>query len=722
MRLLTRDPAKAAKWFFTALFALNFAWAMSYFFAFYNPILFDHGGHLASGGQLFRNGLHHFNDQMFLGNTQNLFYPPLQDFILGLASKLGFQPEAVYPWYIVALLFGFLASLVGVLWAYRTVLGVVFFGTAALMLFNLDKMIVMKVQGWSFFDLYVVGLSTQFLSGIGFFALCRMWVKPEVYRRKWALFWAVSSLLSHIVVGLISVGILGVLSYRQNRLSKAASDVIIAIGACSFYFIPFFWYGKYLNSSSIYFIHTWYLFGLMAAAAMLSRPRWRESGGFYLICLFLYGCLTVLAAWDMRYNFNIPFHFYRLAIISYFLFSVTIAEGVDAFSASGGRRWLLSALNVGFLSYFLVFSKFWFPQAPGFTARPAPIQIDDSGANYLPADPYGRYFVLGDIRAPDTGLDSLLMARHPEFRSSKGLFWESAYANPLHSSYLVSMFSPPVVLDYLFDPDFLNCEYLRRLTDQYFWLFNIKGMIASDTDFNYLPPPKKDCWRTILSNGTVRFHLAKRGEIRFGGKIKNVYQLDFRPPYAWVSGVTNNLVEVISRDQIQFLPASGKFPYFGGAAVHRFQAAKSTRAPDATLFALPEDRQVFDRLAAAEEGDRMRDAAPVVPALKLPDGTLQIDLPAEPTWFFLKWSPQPGTVLTDSIGHPLEFVRAVPGIIGRAQGRIHVTVQRTPLMKFSYGISLIFLFAFCIRDGLWRRKDDGRATQPRDIMEIEGNV
>ena len=85
-----------------------------------------------------------------------------------------------------------------------------------------------------------------------------------------------------------------------------------------------------------------------------------------------------------------------------------------------------------------------------------------------------------------------------------------------------------------------------------------------------------------------------------------------------------------------------------------------------------------------------------IPLHKLSDTEFEFNLPGhKPTWFLVKFSPQPGMRFLDSSGKELPLLRGYPNTIGVGSGKVMVVFERPMVMKLSYWVSLLSL-VFCI--------------------------
>ncbi|MEZ4366492.1 MAG: hypothetical protein R2939_09430 [Kofleriaceae bacterium] len=142
----------------------------------------DIGGHIASADATWRGLYHAHDDAHFLGSIHGLFYPPLEDLVLGAFLRVVGTPSGIVP-YVALLWAGFLAA------GWR--LGARFTSPARLaflvrlLWFVTAERTGPALQGLSITELLITGLTSQLLAGIGLLLLLAELLAPAPRRRWW---------------------------------------------------------------------------------------------------------------------------------------------------------------------------------------------------------------------------------------------------------------------------------------------------------------------------------------------------------------------------------------------------------------------------------------------------------------------------------------------------------------------------------------------------------
>ena len=683
-----------AKSSFGFLFILNIIWGLYLIWNHLNIVQFDHAGHIASAAESVRQPLHHFGDQIFMGYTHGLFYPPLEDFILALLhSTTGVSFVGTYPIYLSIILVLFITSIIQVLFRMKRLESIIFFGFCSLWFFNADKVSQINTQGWALSDLIVIGLSTQFLSGIGFFFLCSQYISSDKNWEFKAGFWTLFSILSHLIVGVIAFILLALIHQRHGSFRSWVKSSCFVLGSCAFFWLPFISYHRLLTTSTIFFEQS-LAFEIIAFIGMLiSFIVSEKSFAIYLLALILMSSATLLPLLGSESKFILPFHYYRLIIISLFLIVIGISIDLNTPSLTLIRTWLVRALAITFIGNMVFRMPLWNPDSLN-NSQLKKSQIDFEKIGNLNFSSFGRYWVFGETRGCDFGLDSLIMERMPEFRSTKGLFWESSYANSVQSSYLATLIHPPVVLDFYAENN-ITCKSQVKLVDQYVHLFNVKGIIASEGDISNLTIEKKMCYEGIFRNGTNYFRFIPKGNLIVNQDWKQIYELQFKSPLVLATETSNETVETINPERIQFPKATGKYPYFGAVVYSFFSEAMNKNTPTRQLFVLPEDKLLMKTLEKNYPSAKNSEERSIS-LFKLGEEEYQFDLPEKHTWFFLKFAFQPGMNILNQSGESISLLKGLPGTLGIGSGRMKIRFEKTKIMITGYWLSAITFVAFIL--------------------------
>ena len=665
------------------LASLLWAWHQLYgYFTWYH---FDHGGHAYGGTQLLEVGYHGIQDRVFMGSIQNLFYPPLEDFLLaGLQLLSGWTGFELYPIYVSLILLLFLASQCTWVLTLQKGWTRLVFAAGLLWLFHLQKFDSSNLQGWSIFDAVVIGLSSQFLSGIGFFQLLRLAFQEAPPSKPRVLFWTGFCILSHLITGILASLVYLIIAFtRKWRRPDILKGIAILFAATAFFTLPFLAYRKWMISSTIYFNQSTWTLVLMALTAALSLwQRWKGSV-WIVLATILYAPLILFPRLGAHLDESISFHFYRLAMPAWILFWAGLLGSADVRSSrSSVKRSMWACLLLTGLTLGTQMSPWWSVTRGSLALKP-PLEVESYPDGWRKGTG-GRTLVLGRTRSCDFGLDYILLGAFPGFSSIRGLHWEGSTGNAIISSYLVTLFGPPAVLDYYYlNPPY--CGAFERVLKDAIQVLDIGYLVYGDVDLEWIPEPKRSCWKQVISKGLEEVPWIPAGSFRFQGEPKNILVVDPRH---------HSRAVYFNPHESYFATPNGKYPYFGGPVLARMNAAMEGVSQVAPGI-YPEDRDTFNQELLRKPEPAVRSGVP--PVTSLGKGRYRVGLPSNEAWVHLRVHPQPGMRIRDSKGAEIKFMKAYPGLVFRGAGTVEVTYQRTVLMWISYGVSLIFWLVFLFR-------------------------
>ncbi len=620
-----------------------------------------------------------------MGSIQNLFYPPLEDLVLaGLQLISGWTGFELYPFYVSAILLLFLASQCSWVLTLQKGWTRMLFAGGLLWLFHMQKFDSSSLQGWSIFDAVVIGLSSQFLSGIGFFQLMKAAFQKEKLSRVQVLFWTGFCILSHLITGILAglVFLLVAITHRWRR-----SDVLRGMGvlfaATAFFTVPFLAYRNWMISSTIYFQQSIWVLVLMGVSASLALwQRWRGAL-WLLMATTLYAPLILFPHLEQHFGWSISFHFYRLAMPAWIFFWAGLLLSADTTLPRRLFRRCLEGCIVAALITLGAQMRPWWDVPTGTLQLKPPLEVQVYPEGWRRGTG-GRTLVLGRTRACDFGLDYILLGAFPGFSSIRGLHWEGSTGNAVISSYLVTLFSPPVVLDYFY-LELSQCDEFERILKDAVDVLDIGYITYGEVDLGWIPEPKRSCWKRVLQTGLKGASLTPGGSFRFQGEDHKILIVD---PSLHARAVFFNPHESY------FANPSGKYPYFGGPVLGRMKAAVdglSTRSPG--IF--PENRDQFEKELLHESQTTVPPGIPQY--TQDPEGRYHFDLPSSGAWVHLRVHPQPGMRIRDEAGRDLPLYKAYPGLVFRGAGKVTVEYRRPWVMGFSYCISAAFWLVLLFR-------------------------
>jgi len=655
-------------WFITVGFVLNAIWNHL------NYLQIDHAGHIASAGNFYVTKLHQFNDRFFLGYISNLFYPPLEDMIL---SGLGFctfgNMITAYQTYLSILFIGYFLSFFSFSLALKSYLSKTFFLSCTLFLMWIAKDSLLHYQGLSILDLMVTGLCSQFLGAIFFILMLKELVQKN--RSLWITALLFLTITSHIVMGLVAILMLGIiiLTSKKEDQKNSILSLATALGLASFFLFPFIVYKSYITSSSILLTQP-YLFFCMGLVGAVIFFRAQKHLPFFLSAAIILAPLVFgpqLDAWGI----HLPiFHYYRFGIIALLLLSIGFALILDSEYSKYKK-----VIPFGFV--ILLFSTFHL-QEMNFNSPEYQAPFFD-WTNYKSSSAsFGRDWVIENDRSFGFGIDSILSLRDPNFKSNKGLFWESSKSNTLLTSYFATLFSPPVVLDYFYYYGY-SCEIQRCLMDNFFQDYNIERIIVSNqAKFRSAKPERIACFREIFrSKKTKQYNLNANGSFLINSEQFDIYDLQS-------SSHSNKVANYIDSQQFKSYTPE-KTSAYEATLRDRYESCKNNSSETSLFF----EPLILEKMkAVSSESLPDSNALAEIPFKEISPGSFEINADANQNrWIWIKLAELPGVKITNVKGEIVPHFQAFPGMITYGKGKLLITYSRPFAAYIGYLISIITL-------------------------------
>lgn len=609
----------------------------------------DAAGHIASATSVSRGMYHTFNDSFFGGLIQGLFYPPLEDFILGFLIKILGSPIFAYQLYLPAL-WG-----ISNLLLYRLCLKLsdrkmtpFFFSIIACMLFQaIEKPELVFFQGLSLIDLWMTGLSSEQL-GFCFLVLLigEFSAKKENFVR--SSLWLSLCVLSHIVIGLVATALwLIVWILREDRV-KRARGTLGAMAITAFYWLPMLTNSDQLVKITV-FTETSMLPFLVLATVILVLGLFfnRTKIELALATLLLFAIETASRlTWEASF-LSIPFHYYRLQAPAVFLliFATTSTLVWIVQKKPNLRKGMTFIAAALLTSSALIFTIQKYDLKQPFLNRSIISKEDFSAfSSALPAE--NRVLAMGEYRSNDFAMDSVISSLDPDAHFVKGLFWEANDRNALLNSYLISLMSPPgVLVSAFYDTD--NCIELRCMWGQFFNDFAITHVSTPALErINYMSYHKKACFSDLLKG-------LKKTDFTFNQKTHSLYELPVRTttslrPYS-VTGekwYDNYFLSVV------------------GTCTRRENTAVSAIKPEIQKVSNQEYR-----LNTHSQTD---------------------------TLFSIPYNFVPGMKLFSEEGNEVAFDTIHPILTAKGKGTLKLTIKKTFVIQFAEYLSGLSLFAIAL--------------------------
>ncbi|MCP3064309.1 hypothetical protein LXT21_36610 [Myxococcus sp. K38C18041901] len=653
----------------------------------------DVAGHLASGMAVRRGYFHQFNDSAFLGYVQNLFYPPLEDLLLGaLLWLLPLEPVDVFKLFLSLLVAGYFAGVGLLAWRFERPWVRGLFVLASITLFYTHKAEGFA-QGLCFLDLFRVGITSQFLGAFFFFA-----VAAELHGtprpRRLALLLA-GVVLSHLIMGL-AAGVLVLLSLpRILRDVRLVGALVLGAGLSAFFWLPFLAHRGLMVSNLVMVEQTgWSVLLVCLPVALFGWTRGMRlfaSAAVTLLVPSLFALVFKDSPW-------LPaLHYYRFDICGLVLVPAMVAAVLDALPSTDPWRSHV-ARAAAFVALALL--AWLFPLRSGFTL-PGRLaggsRFAREGSTGVTDERFGRHFALEYRRPFDFAVESYLGVVDEHFRGPKGLFWESNTANHLVSSYMATLVGRPVILDHFYFGSFA-CPFQQCVLDHFLADFNITRFsvdtrvlsarpVAPETTLEDIKTRAACYSRTLEEGGTPRFRFVPEPSFSVNGAPFRTVRVEPRDGIAG-GPAFNTSVELLPPSEL--MPFERAERYFYNAYFHPMGPACEARIHlRQTLVGDAEWQPLEDALAVAGPSVKL----PPEPATlnKEGPGRYRLDLPSVgPRLFKVKLAWFPGMRLVDAQGREQPLFRAYPHLLGIGEGTLWLEYRRPTVVWVAYGISAIF--------------------------------
>jgi hypothetical protein len=641
----------------------------------------DFGGHIASAVQFSRNGMHGFNERIFLGATHNLFYPPMEDFLVNVFKLLSFQDYITsFKIYLIVVLIFFMFSAKKLGDSFKSIFPLCLFHIFFLLLFNFKKDSLF-LQGMGGHDLIFTGLSNQFLGSIAFFWICREIISPTKKHLLVILACTIFALLSHIVVGFVALLVVWAYLAIHFKIKELFLGSVIVWASTAFYTLPMLAYRDYMTTNNIFYEKRAWLCFFFSLYLMFVSIAKKIRSPFTIVAFLLAfsGCVLPSIEWLVKIFPH--FHYYRFNIYSYFLLTFGIAQLFDE-PKMEKLRWALYLLAI-----------IWI--VPLLNLYPIQTKIFTTGNSYnyknlmdvnIPVNKdVGRAFVVDSSRAIGTGVESLLSIYNSDFKSTKGLFWESSYTNNISSSYLVTLLGLPSVLNYFRFFDF-TCSIRKCYLEDYFRTYNVKTMIVKLSEANFLGFDERKCFEETLFSGTNNFKFEKKDTFKINNSNYNVFNV------LPIDKIVSSKIEAVELVKFDLIRTSLKEP-LDFSKFKLFEArnlcVSSKSLEDSQIFLHPKDHDSFYEFSQEISPVSFIPQVTPIPLRKIAEDKFEFVLPDLTNWFILKMAPQPGMYFEDSNGRRLKIFRSYPYTVSYGGGRIFLKFERTFLMILGYIISLL---------------------------------
>ncbi len=521
------------------LFFLQYIWTTWHF------LPMDHLGHILSAKHVSEGNFHEYIQSSFLGNVQNLFYPPLQDFILAIFLKL-FQYKDAYRLYISLIFFFYNFSFIFLLFKIKNK-----YDKIAAFLFLITFWVILRdteivPQGLGWFDLFLTGLSNQILSGIFFVLLLYHFLNK---RNMWLeLIYLTLIINTHLVTALVCL-CLFFIEFLLDKNKRIHNFIIVffSLTVSSYYLVPFFLY-KHTLTISIIDSPTGIWFIVPALTSIyLTRNNKQLLSLAILTSIFVFSNCFDLKNDPLNVKNLLPqFHYYRLLCFALLfhifglIYYLKDKEGLKP-------RALVYILIIFSFIPFKYGDHFYlhYKEIPEIDLEPFHKKMSFSKLE--------RTWIMHIFRPISFSYDSKFSLEFEQFNSVKGLYWETHKNNELLTSYIANLDGYPVVLGSSIYKKW-DCFIVERVLESFVRDYNIHYLLFPDpliislkrrfTRFPYHNIELiKSCMESQLVTGTKFFKFNKLHHQMIGSFPFSLYQIKSR------GLINHSLIEIVEPTQ-----------------------------------------------------------------------------------------------------------------------------------------------------------------------------
>lgn len=677
-----------------------------------NPLQVDLAGHIASARSLWERGLHAYLDTFFQGLVQNLFYPPLEDFLIGLAAQLCSGDYLIgYKLYLTGLCVAYFVSIWACALCFDRTGARATFLLGMAVLVCMDKRDLVEFQGLSLIDMFVTGLSAETLGAVFLLLLLRQLMTRADWRLLTPLL--ALSLLSHLVVGPVAV-LAVLLAATFGRSIELLLVVAGAVALSAFFLIPAILSRSHLGGVSLREPAPLVVEALLCLTLML---LWREGPSRLLpatgLALLLPIDINAITENVIGRTILPTFHYYRLHIFAIVLLVAALAAVVERSSNAPPSRILRRVvLALAVLVALRDFPVHGFDLESQFYAQQV---LPDADA--LVAPQIGRTLSISPDRAIDFFIETGSYAATGKGRFVKGLYWESHRNNGRLSAYLATLLSPDGQVLGGAEAEWADCDEYACLFDHFVRDYSIDRVVYPELDrVAYLSKSTRACLAQLLEAGSTRFQLSAGEPVTIGRENYTVRELSskgdaLRPHLLLPVGASAQFVDAAPEGE------------HGGHELTRELRACRAQALDRSFRV---DRSQLERLRSLLVGSPTGDRLPVEVPVGDGSGTqLKRWSTGEHAdrLFLLALSSLPGLSITDERGEPLEAWPTDRGILIKGHGDVVVSHELTPAMTVSRLASALSWIGWCGASIYltWRRRSRDSSRGANDQLEVPVN-
>lgn len=664
-------------------------------FVIFNINLFqlDTVWHIASWSFFANIWFHNFNDKWFLWYVNNLFYPPLEDFIVYCVNKFVWDFIISFKIFFSLVLFLFFFSFYKLSKLFDDLKSKIIFLILVILFFNIDKGLFLFLQWLSNFDALYTWLTSQFLSWSFLFLLIYELLKKWDKNHIRIVLYCVSSILSHIVVGPVSVGLVFVY-FLFKKDKRFLIDFVISFMIGSFFILPFVFYKDYITSSKVLVpifsqkvLIVLYYFIVFLSGLFISLSKNKDYKIFWIFSLFLlFPQITVslLSVFEMEYV--IPdFHFYRFWSLSFIFSLIIFAKSFDQDFKKSVKHLnmkIFTWLKVIVWVLLIVFIyKVWVFYS--YKNHYEIISKSDtklySGFDLSKIDDQKRILTLDHFRSIDFNLDSYLSIYYPDFKFVKWLFWESTKSNAVLGSYMATLFwSWNIVTNYSYLQN-IDCERKLEIFEKFISDYAIWWLISAPFDeiaFFLESKENYSCYDGFIDSWSLNVFLERKWTFFLNNTNYNIYKVNTKN---WLN---NELIEVVSNFDVVYLDDGDNLFFssvFKNIVYSNLYSLK-------TLF-------LYDKIKLNGVKASLENITWTIN--KLNNSLYNIEIKSDKDVFFkIKFAYFPWFKLYDENWDELDIYRWSHYILWFGKGKMTLIYQKSSLIYFAYWLSILGVIIF----------------------------
>jgi hypothetical protein len=705
----------------------------NYFIFFHlNPSLVDMAGHFGSAKTFSAGLFHSYTDQNFLGTIQNLFYPPMQDFLISfiayfthenflLAGKI--YLSITYLFFIFSIY-----KLTDIFHNNKTKLFFILILFLYLFSRNYENQ---TFQGFTIFDQLATGLITQFL-GVGFlFFLIRILLmnKAEIKNKYVISILLGMCALSHIVSFLVAFSIVFLFIVIRKEYYLIKSSIYgFLIG--SLFLIPFIFNLKYVAKTNIFEQNYNITFSFSIICLFFIFIFYNSKEKKFPILIFFSISIFILN-FTGQYLFSIykikflpDFHYYRICIYALIFLIIEIAMLYDSYldekinlkdfkKNPQVRNKINLVLLYSIILICLVISghRLFFNELFDDSFFMNNITINANKNIFTKSkQTFGRSIFIVSNNPGDQNLAEYLRLLDINLQTANGVYWENSLTNYLFVSYNSLLFKESSGILDRWWKNIENCNEYNCFLEQFIRDYNINTIII-DENFknNTLPEKTKTCLQKALNNReTIFYKFEKQGEFTLSDKFElnktySVFHVEQKNKDFFSNSSPIELIHIAYYKK--YKPTETNF--FGNYFNNTLNYCLSTY-PNKINYASFLDSRFINKFVNIKNISLDFKNVNNINFSKVKKNEYNITIDSKiPVFFKIKLSYFPGLKLLDENKKEVPLVPGISYVVGYGKGNMTLIFERGYYYYISYVLSIIF-FIYCSIQ-IFRNKKPPRA-------------